>query len=55
MSVIINELEVIAPPPSREEVRETMPQNLPQAGPTPEDIYWVLRRLVERELRLQAD
>lgn len=54
MPVIINEVEVIAPPLPREQVRQTDPANLPAPGPTPHDVYLALRKLVERRLRLQA-
>ncbi len=54
MSIIINEVEVIAPPPSRQDQRQTAPENLPTVGPTPRDIYWVNRQLTSRKLRLQA-
>ncbi len=54
MPVIINEIEVIAPPPSREQQRDTNVTNMKPPGPTPADIYWVTRRLIERRLRLAA-
>ena len=54
MPVIINEIEVIAPPPSRSEVKETAPANLPPTGPTPRDIYWVNRKLMARQMRVAA-
>jgi hypothetical protein len=54
MAIIINDIEVIAQPPSREELRNTEPVNLPPAGPTPRDIYWVTRKLIERQLRSHA-
>lgn len=54
MPIIINEVEVIAPPPSREAIRNTEPVNLPPAGPTARDIYWVTRKLIERQLRSQS-
>jgi hypothetical protein len=54
MPIIINEIEVIAPPPTREEVRNNEPVNLPPAGPTPRDLYWVTRKLIERQLRSHA-
>jgi hypothetical protein len=55
MPIIINEIEVIAPPPAREQVQNPNAQNRPQLGPTPADIRRVIRRLVERRLRLWAD
>lgn len=54
MPIIINEVEVIAPPPTREEIRNNAEVNLPPAGPTPRDLYWVTRKLMERQIRLQA-
>ncbi|MBM0740395.1 hypothetical protein JOY44_01975 [Phormidium sp. CLA17] len=54
MPIIINEIEVIAPPPSRAESRNTESVNLSPAGPTPRDIYWVTRKLMERQLRSQS-
>jgi hypothetical protein len=55
MPVIINEVEVIAPPPAREQSQNPNPQNRPQMGPTPADIQQVIRKFVERRLRLRAD
>lgn len=54
MPVIINELEVIAPPPNRDDVKDESAQNIKPPGPTPEDIYWATRKLTERRLRLSA-
>ena len=54
MPVVINELEVVAPPPSQQEVRQTPPQNLPTSGIKPEDIRAVIRKFAERRLRLHA-
>ena len=54
MPIIINDVKVIAPPPSRQEQRHTDPANLPPTGPTPRDIYWVTRKLMERQLRSHA-
>jgi len=54
MTIIVNEIEVIAPPPGREEIFNAVPGNLSPAGPTPRDIYWVKRKLIERHLRSQA-
>lgn len=55
MPVIINELEVIVPPPAREKAQNPSAQNRPQPGPTPADIQQVMRKFVERRQRLQAD
>lgn len=54
MPVIINEVEVIAPPPGREELRHASPETTKPVGPTPRDIYWAVRKLLERRLRLEA-
>jgi hypothetical protein len=54
MPVVINELEVIAEPEPPEPRRE-MRRPTPPSGPTPEDVYWVMRRLALRRWRLQAD
>lgn len=54
MPVIINEVEVIAPPPTRQELRSAPPETIKPPGPTPRDIYWVTRKLLERRVRLQA-
>ncbi|MFQ6027667.1 MAG: hypothetical protein ACE5Q6_09265 [Dehalococcoidia bacterium] len=54
MPIIINEVEVIAPPPDREAVRDESPENIKAPGPTPHDIFWTMRRLIERQVRLQA-
>ncbi|HEX9371218.1 MAG TPA: hypothetical protein VF897_09435 [Roseiflexaceae bacterium] len=55
MPVIINDLEVIAPPEPPEKQHETKPQNQAPPGPTPDDLYQVLRRLIARQLRVEAD
>ena len=54
MPVIINEVEVIAPPPPKEQQRDMNAANVKPPGPTPADIYRVTRKLIERRLRLQA-
>lgn len=53
MNIVVNELEVVAPPPSPAENR-TKPENRPTPGVTPRDLYWVTRQQVERQLRSQA-
>lgn len=53
MNIVINELEVVAPPPSPQQAR-TAPENRPPTGVTPRDLYWVTRKQVERQLRSQA-
>ena len=53
MNVVINELEVVAPPPPTKEMR-TAPENRPPLGVTPRDLYWVTRKQIERQVRSQA-
>jgi hypothetical protein len=53
--VIINELEVIATPPPRNQGVPLNPQNVPPPGPKAEDIRQVVRKLNERKLRLRSD
>jgi hypothetical protein len=55
MPTIVNDLEVVAAPPPKPAGPPPKQQNLPPPGPTPEDLYWVARRLALRRLRLQAD
>jgi hypothetical protein len=55
MPVIINEVEVITPPPAREQAQNPNPQNRPQIGPTPADIARVIRKFAERRARLHSD
>ena len=54
MSVIINEVEVIASPPTGEAVSTANSANPQPSGPTPQDLYWAMRKLIERRVRLQA-
>jgi len=55
MPVIINELDVIAPPQQpADQQPQTQAAPVKAAGPTPRDVYWVTRKLLERRLRLQA-
>lgn len=54
MPVIINELEVIAPPPNKDKTLNDSAMNIKPPGPTPEDLYWATRKLLERKVRLQA-
>ncbi len=54
MPIAINEVEVIAPPSDREGILNTAPDDLPPADLTPRDIYWVTRKLIERQMRLRA-
>jgi hypothetical protein len=54
MSVIINEMEVIAPPPAPGRVRNTPPEQRPKPGPTLDDLTRALRRDALRRSRLVA-
>ena len=54
MPIIINELEVIAPPPAPEKIAQTAEQAHPQLGPRPTDIHRVTRKFMQRRYRLQA-
>jgi hypothetical protein len=54
MAVIINEVEVIAPPPPREQAPQGNAQTIKPPGPTPHDIDRVTRKLDARRARLQA-
>lgn len=54
MTVIINQVDVIAEPPPPDRVRNTPPDQRPQPGPTPQDILRVLRQEALRRIRLQA-
>ncbi|MEX1020444.1 MAG: hypothetical protein WDZ49_12345 [Litorilinea sp.] len=54
MPVIVNEVEVIAPPPTQSDQKEKSTENMKPPGPTPNDIYWVTRKLLERRVRLLA-
>jgi hypothetical protein len=56
MTVVVNEMEVIAPTQNQTGRNET---NVSTEQPirilTARDVYWVVRRLVSRQLRLKAD
>jgi len=54
MPIIINDIEVIAPPPNPTGQGKVEPVNRPPKGPTPQDIYWVNRKLLTRQLRVHA-
>ena len=54
MAVIINELEVIAPPPTPEKQEQTATQARPQIGPRPADIQRVIQKFIQRRYRLRA-
>lgn len=57
MPLIINEVEVIAPPAestSPANQKAVPPQPPRKAPPAPKAEYWVLRKLTERRLRLLA-
>ncbi len=59
MAIIINEFEVVAPPPGqREQTPREQPRsagNQPPQPPRPEDIERIIRRFEQRRLRLWAD
>lgn len=57
MPLIINEVEVIAPPAESTSLanKKAVPPRSPhKAPPAPKAEYWVLRKLTERRLRLLA-
>jgi hypothetical protein len=59
MAIIINEFEIVSPPPGQSEQapRERPAAEGPQAPqpPRPEDIERIMRRFAQRRLRLWAD
>jgi hypothetical protein len=55
MPTIVNDLGVIAEPPPKGQAQPPKQENTPPPGPTPEDLYWVVRRQALRRLRLHAD
>ena len=54
MSVIINDMEVIAPPPAPGRVQNKPPEQRPKPGPTLDDMTRALRRDALRRERLAA-
>ena len=54
MPIIINEVAVIAPPLHQEVATTGEVLNTKPPGPTPRDLYWTVRKLMERQIRLQA-
>jgi hypothetical protein len=54
MPTIVNDLDVIAEPPPKIPAQQPKQENTPAPGPTPEDLYWVVRRQALRRLRLCA-
>ncbi len=54
MPIIINEFEVITPPPAPDKITKTSQQPRPQLGPRPADIHRVTRKFMQRKHRLQA-
>jgi hypothetical protein len=54
MPTIVNDLDVIAEPTAKTPAQQPAPDAIPAPGPTPEDVYWVVRRQVLRRLRLCA-
>ncbi len=58
MPVIINEFEVVAPPPQRQQIGQEQPAEThtqPVTPPRPFEVELILSRLVQRRLRLWAD
>lgn len=53
MTVIVNEVEVIVDPPTPEDIKSGKSESI-TSSPTPHDIYWVTRKLLERRSRLYA-
>jgi hypothetical protein len=54
MPIVINEVSVIAPPTPTETASRTEEVNAKPPGPTPRDLYWTVRKLTERQIRLYA-
>lgn len=54
MSVIVNEIEVVAPPPNPEENQPPDSEVGPGPTLTAHDLYWIKRKLAERQTRLAA-
>jgi hypothetical protein len=54
VTVIVNQVDVIAEQPSPDRVRDTPPEQRPQPGPTPQDILRALRQEALRRQRLLA-
>jgi hypothetical protein len=54
MPIIINEVSVIAPPTPTETTPIAEEGNTKPPGPTPRDLYWTVRKLMERQIRLYA-
>lgn len=52
--IVINETEVLAPPPTPAEAREKPPERQPPIGLTPQDLRRALRREALRRTRLRA-
>lgn len=58
MPVIINDFEVVASPPPKQDQapkKTQMKETVPAPPPRPEDLERILRRFVQRRLRLWAD
>jgi hypothetical protein len=59
MAVIINEFEVVAPPPGQSaqppSEQPAVQQNQPPQPPKPEDVERIMNRFAQRQLRLWAD
>ncbi|MGA7730501.1 MAG: hypothetical protein WCD37_04415 [Chloroflexia bacterium] len=58
MPVIINDFEVVAPPPPNQEqkaIKAQAEQAAPPSPPRPEDVAHILGRFAQRRKRLEAD
>jgi hypothetical protein len=54
MPVIVNEIEVIAPPAQSEENQQEAPPQTEKTNLTPHELYWLKRKISERRTRLVA-
>ncbi len=54
MSVIINELEVIVPPPTPNKTKPVEPDKQLPTGPRPTDIQRVIKKFMRRRYRVAA-
>ena len=54
MPVIVNEIEVNAPPPAAEEPQPETPLQSKTVSLTPQKLYGIKRKLLERRIRLVA-
>ena len=54
MPVIVNEIEVIAPPPKSGASQQEDPPQREKTNLTPHELYWIKRKISERRTRLAA-